>query len=103
MVLGTSQYKSGVRVTMFARSDRGIGYLAGEGDDAQIVRSVYKDATDAKKIAASARGGPRSHRTDSPLGRLTAGSWGAYGGVEGRRGPDSPGHRRTKRDQPLTG
>lgn len=55
MVLGTSQYKSGVRATMFARSDRGIGYLAGEGDDAQIVRSVYKDATDAKKIAAGAR------------------------------------------------
>jgi len=49
MVLGTSQYKSGVRVTMFARSDRGIGYLAGEGDNAQIVRSVYKNATDAKK------------------------------------------------------
>ena len=99
MVLGTSQYKSGVRVTMFARSDRGIGYLAGEGDNAQIVRSVYKDATDAKKIAAGAHGGPRSHRTDSRLGRLTAGSW----GVEGRRRPDSPRHRRTKRDQPLTG
>jgi S-DNA-T family DNA segregation ATPase FtsK/SpoIIIE len=40
---------------MFARSDRGIGYLVGEGDDAKIVRSVYKDATDAKKIAAGAR------------------------------------------------
>jgi S-DNA-T family DNA segregation ATPase FtsK/SpoIIIE len=55
MVLGTSQYKSGVRATMFARSDRGIGYLAGEGDDAQIVRTVYKDAPEAKKIAAGAR------------------------------------------------
>ncbi|WP_406640458.1 cell division protein FtsK [Amycolatopsis sp. WGS_07] len=55
MVLGTSQYKNGVRATMFARTDRGIGYLAGEGDDAKIVRSVYKDATDAKKIAAGAR------------------------------------------------
>jgi len=55
MVLGTSQYKSGVRATMFARSDRGIGYLAGEGDDAQITRSVYKDATESKKIAAGAR------------------------------------------------
>lgn len=31
---------------------------------------------------------------DSKLG----GAW----GVEGRRRPDSPGHRRTKRDQPLT-
>ncbi|NKQ54412.1 cell division protein FtsK [Amycolatopsis sp. K13G38] len=55
MVLGTSQYKNGVRATMFARTDRGIGYLVGEGEDAQIVRSVYKDATDAKKIAAGAR------------------------------------------------
>ncbi|WIV60017.1 FtsK/SpoIIIE domain-containing protein [Amycolatopsis nalaikhensis] len=55
MVLGTGQHKNGVRATMFARSDRGIGYLVGEGDDAKIVRSVYKDATDAKKIAAGAR------------------------------------------------
>ncbi|UJW34219.1 cell division protein FtsK [Saccharothrix sp. AJ9571] len=55
MVLGTSQYKSGIRATMFARSDLGIGYLTGEGDDAQIVKSVYKDATDSKKIAAGAR------------------------------------------------
>ncbi|WP_414943100.1 FtsK/SpoIIIE domain-containing protein [Amycolatopsis sp. cmx-11-32] len=55
MVLGTGQHKAGVRATMFARSDRGIGYLVGEGDDAKIVRSVYKDATDAKKIAAGAR------------------------------------------------
>jgi S-DNA-T family DNA segregation ATPase FtsK/SpoIIIE len=55
MVLGTSQYKNGVRATMFARSDLGIGYLAGEGEDAQIVRSVYKNATDAKTIAAGAR------------------------------------------------
>lgn len=55
MVLGTSQYKNGVRATMFARTDRGIGYLAGEGDDAKIVRSVYQDATDAKKIVAGAR------------------------------------------------
>ncbi|WP_246076414.1 FtsK/SpoIIIE domain-containing protein [Amycolatopsis cihanbeyliensis] len=55
MVLGTSQYKSGVRATMFARSDRGIGYLAGEGDDAKIVRSVYKDGPEAKKIVSGAR------------------------------------------------
>ncbi|WP_037363787.1 FtsK/SpoIIIE domain-containing protein, partial [Amycolatopsis orientalis] len=55
MVLGTSQYKNGVRATMFARTDLGIGYLAGEGDDAKIVKSVYKDATDTKKIIAGAR------------------------------------------------
>ncbi|WP_020664081.1 FtsK/SpoIIIE domain-containing protein [Amycolatopsis benzoatilytica] len=55
MVLGTSQYRNGVRATMFARTDLGIGYLAGEGDDARIVKSVYKDATEAKKIVAGAR------------------------------------------------
>ena len=33
MVLGTSMYKAGVRATTFARTDRGVGYLAGEGDE----------------------------------------------------------------------
>jgi len=56
MVLGTSAYKNGVRATMFARSDRGIGYLAGEGDDPQIVRSFYIDAPAAEAIIARARG-----------------------------------------------
>jgi S-DNA-T family DNA segregation ATPase FtsK/SpoIIIE len=55
MVLGTSAYKNGVRATMFARSDRGIGYLAGEGDDPQIVRSFYVDAPAAERIVARAR------------------------------------------------
>jgi S-DNA-T family DNA segregation ATPase FtsK/SpoIIIE len=55
MVLGTSAYKNGVRATMFARSDRGIGYLAGEGDDPQIVRSFYVDAPTAEAIVARAR------------------------------------------------
>jgi S-DNA-T family DNA segregation ATPase FtsK/SpoIIIE len=56
MVLGTSAYKNGVRATMFARSDRGIGYLAGEGDDPQIVRSFYIDAPAAEAIISRARG-----------------------------------------------
>ncbi len=55
MVLGTSAYKNGVRATMFARSDRGIGYLAGEGDDPQIVRSFYVDAPAAEQIITRAR------------------------------------------------
>jgi len=55
MVLGTSAYKNGVRATMFSRADRGIGYLAGEGDDPQIVRSFYVDAPAAERIAARAR------------------------------------------------
>jgi S-DNA-T family DNA segregation ATPase FtsK/SpoIIIE len=55
MVLGTSAYKNGIRATMFARSDRGIGYLAGEGDDPQIVRSFYVDAPAAERIITRAR------------------------------------------------
>jgi S-DNA-T family DNA segregation ATPase FtsK/SpoIIIE len=55
MVLGTSAYKNGVRATMFARADRGIGYLAGEGDDPQIVRCFYVDAPAAERIIAHAR------------------------------------------------
>jgi S-DNA-T family DNA segregation ATPase FtsK/SpoIIIE len=55
MVLGTSAYKNGIRATMFARADRGIGYLAGEGDDPQIVRSAYVDAPAAERVVARAR------------------------------------------------
>jgi S-DNA-T family DNA segregation ATPase FtsK/SpoIIIE len=55
MVLGTSAYKNGVLATMFARTDRGIGYLAGEGDDPQIVRCFYVDAPTAERIVARAR------------------------------------------------
>jgi DNA segregation ATPase FtsK/SpoIIIE, S-DNA-T family len=55
MVLGTSAYKNGVRATMFARADRGIGYLAGEGEDPQIVRCFYVDAPAAEQIVARAR------------------------------------------------
>jgi hypothetical protein len=31
MVLGTSQYKSGIRATMFSFEDKGVAYFAGEG------------------------------------------------------------------------
>lgn len=55
MVLGTSAYKNGVRATMFARSDKGIAYLAGEGDDPRIVRSFEINAVAAEKIALRAR------------------------------------------------
>jgi DNA segregation ATPase FtsK/SpoIIIE, S-DNA-T family len=55
MVLGTSMYKAGVRATMFARSDLGVGILAGEGDAPRITRGDYIDGTAAKQIAARAR------------------------------------------------
>jgi S-DNA-T family DNA segregation ATPase FtsK/SpoIIIE len=55
MVLGTSSYKAGVRATMFTRSDRGIFYLAGEGDDPQITRGHYIDGPAAERIVDRAR------------------------------------------------
>lgn len=55
MVLGTSKYRQGVRATTFAWEDKGIGYLVGEGSDAQIVRSVYIDGPTSDKIAGHAR------------------------------------------------
>lgn len=55
MVLGTSQYRNGVRATMFAWKDKGIGYLVGEGSDARIVRTVYLDGPESERIAARAR------------------------------------------------
>jgi S-DNA-T family DNA segregation ATPase FtsK/SpoIIIE len=55
MVLGTSQYKAGVRATMFARDDLGIGYLVGEGADARIVRTAYLDKAASSAIALRGR------------------------------------------------
>ena len=55
MVLGTSAYKNGIRATMFAFSDKGIFYFAGEGDAPRIVRAFYIDAPAAEKIALRAR------------------------------------------------
>lgn len=55
LTLGSSMYQSGYRATMFSRSEAGVGYLAGEGDDPVIVRAAYIDANAAEKIVARAR------------------------------------------------
>ncbi|WP_405636582.1 cell division protein FtsK [Streptomyces sp. NBC_00056] len=55
MVLGTSMYKAGYRATMFSRTDRGICWMAGEGDDPRIVASAFVDALAAEKVVARAR------------------------------------------------
>jgi S-DNA-T family DNA segregation ATPase FtsK/SpoIIIE len=55
MVLGTSSYKNGIKATMFGRRDRGIGYLAGEGDDPVIARTFFVDAPGAEAIVKRAR------------------------------------------------
>jgi S-DNA-T family DNA segregation ATPase FtsK/SpoIIIE len=57
MVLGTSMYKNGIRATMFARRDKGIGYLAGEGDEPVIVRTFEIDGPAAEAIVTRARTG----------------------------------------------
>lgn len=55
MVLGQSMFKSGVRATMFSKRDKGIGYLAGEGDDPIITRTFEIDGPTAKAVVARAR------------------------------------------------
>jgi S-DNA-T family DNA segregation ATPase FtsK/SpoIIIE len=55
VILGSGAYKSGIAATMFSRSDLGIGYLAGEGDDPAIVRTHYVDGPTAEDIVKRAR------------------------------------------------
>lgn len=55
MVLGTGAYKAGYRATMFSRTDLGICWMAGEGDDPRIVSSAFVDALAAEKVVARAR------------------------------------------------
>lgn len=55
MVLGQSMFKAGYKATMFARSEKGIAWMAGEGDDPRIVCSSYVDAEDAAVIVERAR------------------------------------------------
>jgi len=55
MVLPTSSYKTGLRATEFATADKGIGWLLGHADQAEIVRSYYCDAVQADAIGRRAR------------------------------------------------
>jgi S-DNA-T family DNA segregation ATPase FtsK/SpoIIIE len=55
MVLGTSQYKRGIRATMFGLEDKGVFYYAGDGRQPLIMRAQYIDNPAAKVIAARAR------------------------------------------------
>jgi S-DNA-T family DNA segregation ATPase FtsK/SpoIIIE len=55
MVLGTGMHRKGIKATMFRRSDRGMGYLVGEGDDPQIVASSFIDAQASEKVITRAR------------------------------------------------
>ncbi|MGW4974701.1 cell division protein FtsK [Streptomyces mirabilis] len=55
MVLGTGAYKAGIRATMFSRSDRGICWMSGEGDDPLIAASAFVDGPAAELVVARAR------------------------------------------------
>ncbi|MEV6527724.1 cell division protein FtsK [Longispora sp. NPDC051575] len=55
MVLGTSAHKNGIRATLFSRSDKGIGFLKGEGDDPAITRTYFIDGPAADIVVARAR------------------------------------------------
>ena len=65
MVLGTSRYRQGVRATMFAWADKGIGYFVGEGTDARIISTAYVDAKMADAIVA------RAHTARQAAGTLS--------------------------------
>jgi len=55
MVLGTGAYKAGIRATMFSRSDRGICWMSGEGEDPLITASAFVDAPAADLVVTRAR------------------------------------------------
>ncbi|MEU7827322.1 FtsK/SpoIIIE domain-containing protein [Catellatospora sp. NPDC049133] len=63
MILGTGMHTAGITATMFTRSDKGIGYLTGEGDDPQITRTHYIDAPAADQVVARARAARESAGT----------------------------------------
>ena len=55
MVLGTSQYKQGIRATMFGADAKGVLYFGGEGMRPRIMRAQYVDNPLARLIFARAR------------------------------------------------
>ncbi|WP_125772964.1 FtsK/SpoIIIE domain-containing protein [Antribacter gilvus] len=65
MVLGSGMHKAGFSATTFAIKDKGIAWLAGEGEDPVIVRNHYIDAPEADTIATRARAARQA------TGRLT--------------------------------
>lgn len=55
MILGAGMYSAGFRATMFTKSDKGVGWLAGHADQPQVARTFYMDAPAAEKIARRAK------------------------------------------------
>jgi DNA segregation ATPase FtsK/SpoIIIE, S-DNA-T family len=57
MILGTSTYKNGIRATMFTKRDKGLGYLIGAADEAQIAKTYYLDGPTVERIIDRAHAG----------------------------------------------
>jgi S-DNA-T family DNA segregation ATPase FtsK/SpoIIIE len=55
MILGTGAHQRGIQATAFSFNDKGIGLLAGEGEEPQTVRIANIDGVVADRIAARAR------------------------------------------------
>ncbi|MBW1604191.1 cell division protein FtsK [Streptomyces sp. JJ66] len=55
MVLGDGMNKAGYTATMFSRDDKGICWMAGEGDDPRIVCGTFIDGVEAENVVARAR------------------------------------------------
>jgi len=56
MILGTSAYKNGARATTFRpKIDAGLGYLKGEENTPQVVRTYYLNNADTERAAKRAR------------------------------------------------
>lgn len=55
LILGTGTYRDGLRPSAFSRSDVGVAWLVGEGDDPRIVRVHPLSAEDTYPVAARAR------------------------------------------------
>jgi S-DNA-T family DNA segregation ATPase FtsK/SpoIIIE len=56
LILGTSAYKNGARATTFRpKVDAGLGYLKGEENVPQVVRTYYLNSGDTERVAKRAR------------------------------------------------
>ena len=56
MILGTSAYKNGARATTFRpKVDAGLGYLMGERERPQVVRTYYLNMPATERVAKRAR------------------------------------------------
>ncbi|MEV0569390.1 hypothetical protein [Dactylosporangium sp. NPDC050588] len=92
VVLGASSYRNGIRATVFAKKDKGFGYLVGATDEAQIVRTFYLDGSPSRSSPPAHAARQAAGNADQPTDR---------GHDDGSAGGDPGGHPRVNRaDEP---